>query len=69
MSLQFDSPLEILLSIDKVFYHDIQNNVKDLVQSGLLILYTGKIKDREILSIRIGHFIMNLTEQLVILKC
>lgn len=46
MAIKYDQPLEVLLSIDKVFYHDINKNVKDLVQTGTLILYSGKVQSK-----------------------
>ena len=69
MALRFDAPLEVLLTIENVFYHDIRNNVKDLVQSGSLILYSGKIQEKEILSIRIGHFVITLFDSLTVVRC
>lgn len=52
-----------------MFYHDIKHNVKDLVQNGLLILFIGKSSGKEVLVIRIGHFVIHLLEHITVVKC
>ena len=68
MNIQFDAPLEAILSIDKVFYHDLKDNVKNLVQSGQMILYLGRLHSHEMVSIRINHFVMNLLDHISLVK-